>query len=76
LERFARLGEKSHQQAGAFGADRSGSAVINDRAYWISGWKGVSKSGTPYLRLSFKPKESAGNSKPKAKPDINDTVDF
>jgi hypothetical protein len=56
--------------------DYSGSATINGREYWLSGWKRKSKSGTPFLSLSFKAKEApAASSKPKAKPDF-DEVDF
>jgi hypothetical protein len=54
--------------------DYSGSATINDREYWLSGWKKRSKSGTPFLSLSFKAKDG-GSNKPK-KPDFNDEIDF
>jgi hypothetical protein len=54
--------------------DYSGSATINSREYWLSGWKKTSKSGTPFLSLSFKPKEApAATSKPKA---VDDFVPF
>jgi hypothetical protein len=54
--------------------DYSGSAVINGRPYWLSGWKKTSKGGTPFLSLSFKPKEApAATSKPKA---VDDFVPF
>jgi hypothetical protein len=57
--------------------DYSGSAAINGREYWLSGWKKRSKSGTPFLSLSFKPKEApAETSKPKAKPEFNDEIGF
>jgi hypothetical protein len=63
-------GEKSKDED----RDYSGSATINGCEYWLSGWKRTSKSGTPFLSLSFKPKEPAA--KPKAKPDFNDDIDF
>jgi hypothetical protein len=56
--------------------DYSGSATIDGREYWLSGWKNRSKSGTPFLSLKFKPKEPASSSKPKAKPDFDDEIDF
>jgi hypothetical protein len=55
--------------------DYSGTATINGREYWLSGWKKRSKSGTPFLSLSFKPKDG-GSNKPKAKPDFDDEIDF
>jgi hypothetical protein len=57
--------------------DYAGQCTINGKELWISGWKGVSKSGTPYLRLSFKAKEApAPANKPKAKPAFDDSIGF
>jgi hypothetical protein len=38
--------------------DYSGTATIGGREFWLSGWKKRSKSGTPFLSLSFKPKDA------------------
>jgi hypothetical protein len=57
--------------------DYGGSATIDGREYWLSGWKRKSKSGTPFLSLSFKWKEApAATSKPKAKSDFDDEIGF
>ena len=39
--------------------DRSGSAIIGGREYWLNGWLKKTKDGKPYLSLSFKPKDHA-----------------
>jgi hypothetical protein len=53
----------------------SGSATVNGREYWLSGWKKKSKSGTPFLSLSFKAKDG-GSNKAKAKPEFDDDIEF
>jgi hypothetical protein len=53
--------------------DYSGQCTIDGREYWLSGWKNRSKSGTPFLSLSFKAKDGG---KPKAKPTFDDEIDF
>ena len=34
----------------------TGTAVINNVEYWVSGWQNISKSGMEYISLAFKPK--------------------
>jgi hypothetical protein len=56
--------------------DRSGSATIDGRQYWVSGWLRQTKDGKPYLSLAFKPKEEAvDRSKPRAE-EFQDSVPF
>jgi hypothetical protein len=45
--------------------DRTGSALIGGRKYWLNGWLKKTKDGKSYLSLSFKPKDHP--SKPAAK---------
>jgi hypothetical protein len=53
-----RKSEESH-------ADRTGSALIGGREFWVNGWLRKTKDGKPYLSLAFKPKDAhaAGTSK-------------
>jgi hypothetical protein len=37
--------------------DRTGSALIDGREYWVSGWVKQDKNGNPWMSLAFKPKE-------------------
>lgn len=49
--------------------DRSGSAKIGGVDYWVNGWLRKTKTGEPYLALSFKrkgAKPAADKSKPRA----------
>lgn len=41
--------------------DYTGELNVEGKEYWISGWKKVSKNGNPFVSLSIKPKEPAGN---------------
>ena len=34
--------------------DRSGTAMIDGREYWVSGWLKKDKNGKPWLSLAFK----------------------
>lgn len=38
--------------------DRTGSAMIDGVAYWVSGWVKQDRNGNQYLSLAFKPKEA------------------
>jgi hypothetical protein len=38
--------------------DRTGSALIDGRPYYVNGWLRKTKDGQPYLALSFKAKEA------------------
>lgn len=38
--------------------DRTGSALIDGREYWVSGWVKQDRNGKPWLSLSFKPKDA------------------
>ena len=37
--------------------DLTGSLNIDGKEYWLSGWKYISKAGSPYLSLSTRPKD-------------------
>jgi hypothetical protein len=36
--------------------DRSGTAMIDGREYWVSGWVKTDKNGKPWMSMAFKPK--------------------
>ena len=57
--------------------DRTGTAKIDGREYWVSGWLHKTKKGQPYLSLSFKPK-NADHARPKQniRDDLRDQVPF
>jgi hypothetical protein len=38
--------------------DRTGSALIDGREYWVSGWVKQDKNGNPWMSLAFKPKDA------------------
>lgn len=42
--------------------DRTGTAMIDGRMYWISGWLKESADGKKFMSLAFKPKEEARQS--------------
>lgn len=44
--------------------DRTGSAMIDGRAYWVSGWVKQDRNGNPWMSLAFKPKDEAPQRKP------------
>lgn len=37
--------------------DRTGSAMIDGKQYWVSGWVKQDRNGNPWMSLAFKPKE-------------------
>ncbi len=39
--------------------DRTGTAMIDGREYWISGWIKIGKNGSKFMSLAFKPKDFA-----------------
>ena len=39
--------------------DRKGSALIDGKEYWVSGWVNTSKTGTKYMSLKFSAKDEA-----------------
>lgn len=47
--------------------DRTGSALIGGREYWLKGWLKKTKDGKSYLSLSFKPKDHASKPAPKSR---------
>jgi len=51
--------------------DRTGTAMIDGVDFFVNGWLRKSKSGQPYLALSFKRKDGGG-----PKPELDDTVPF
>jgi hypothetical protein len=66
--------------------DRTGSAMIDGVAYWVSGWVKQDRNGNPFLSLAFKRKEAAPQRVPAARTDgrtvtsrrdeLNDEVPF
>ncbi len=44
--------------------DRTGTAMIDGREYWISGWIKTGKNGSKFMSLAFKPKDFAQKSDP------------
>jgi hypothetical protein len=57
--------------------DYRGSATIDGREFWVSGWIREAKNGAKFLKCSFKAKDAA-TAKPKPTPDNNmsDEVPF
>jgi hypothetical protein len=60
--------------------DRTGSAMIDGKAYWVNGWIKKSDKGQ-WLSLAFKPKEAAPARKATAarkptKDDMDDIIPF
>ncbi len=56
--------------------DYSGSIMINNEEYWLSGWKRETREGRQYLSLSAKPKaEKVDRSRP-LKDELNDDIGF
>jgi hypothetical protein len=47
--------------------DRTGSALIGGREYWLNGWLKKTKDNKSYLSLSFKPKDHASKPAPKTR---------
>lgn len=41
--------------------DRKGSAMIDGKEYWVSGWINTSKAGTKYMSLKFNAKDELQN---------------
>ena len=39
--------------------DRKGSAMIDGKEYWVSGWVNTSAKGTKYMSLKFSAKDEA-----------------
>ena len=58
--------------------DLTGSLNVAGKDYWISGWKYVSKAGSPYLSLSVRPKDEQPrqSSQPTRKAKTNDPLDW
>ena len=57
--------------------DRSGSAMIDGREYWVSGWIKHSDSKGQWLSLSFKPKgEKPTKSTKTLAEDVGDEIPF
>lgn len=66
--------------------DFKGSALIDGKHYWVSGWKKKTGAGKTWLSLSFKAKDAAQSDAPKPKekpgsvhvspPDLDDSIPF
>ena len=52
----------------------SGSAMIDGKEYWISGWVKASDRGSSFLSMSFKAKEPKESLE--APPEFNDDLPF
>jgi uncharacterized protein (DUF736 family) len=55
---------KAREKRSEKSPDYKGSAEINGIEYWVSGWKEESRSGEPYLSLSFQEKEQERDTRP------------
>jgi hypothetical protein len=55
---------KTKQKDGPKSPDLFGDACIGGRNYKIAGWKDVTKSGDPTIRLSFTAEDEQRTSKP------------
>ena len=53
-----------------------GSCEIDGQEYWIAGWKKRSKSGLPYMNLSFTPKADISKDANKSDKVIEDDDDI
>jgi hypothetical protein len=57
--------------------DRTGSAMIDGRMYYISGWLKKTRDGQPFLSLAFKPKDGDDAQPKKSRADdLNDSLPF
>jgi len=59
--------------------DRTGTALIGGVVYFVNGWLKKTKSGQPYLSLSFKPKVQSSTEATAAGPrqrDMDDSSPF
>jgi hypothetical protein len=54
--------------------DRTGSALIDGREYYVNAWLNKTKDGKPYLNLTFKPKVEQASSKKPIREDLNDEI--
>jgi uncharacterized protein (DUF736 family) len=66
---------KNDRKEGENDPDFKGTLNVAGVDHWVNGWRKTSKSGVKFLSLSIKRKTET-NSKPKAKPDIDDFVEF
>jgi len=56
--------------------DRTGSALIDGREYWVSGWLKKTKDGKPFLSLSFKPKQETPDRSKSRADALGDSIPF
>lgn len=60
--------------------DRTGSALIDGVAYWVSGWVKQDKNGNPWMSLAFKrkemPKPAPQGSAPRNRQPVDDQIPF
>lgn len=50
--------------------DLTGSAKIEGREYWVSGWSKRTKDGDKWMSIAFKPKDAKPASAPKPRRDL------
>lgn len=56
--------------------DRTGSALIDGREYWVNGWLKKTKDGKPFLSLAFKPKQETPDKSKSRTEEFSDSIPF
>jgi hypothetical protein len=56
--------------------DYRGSAVVDNREYWVSGWIREAKNGAKFLKFSFKPKDEKAAVKTRSDAPFGDPIPF
>ena len=56
--------------------DYRGSATIDNREYWVSGWIREAKNGAKFLKFSFKPKDEKAAVKTRSDAPFGDPIPF
>lgn len=65
------LFENSRKRPDSKDPDRSGSALIDGKEYWVSGWFQYTRSNQKMLSLTFKPKDESQAQAPAQAPSPN-----
>lgn len=55
--------------------DRTGSALINGVAYWVSGWVKKDKNGKPWMSMAFTEKEERREEPKRREPEPDNDPD-
>jgi len=56
--------------------DYRGSAVVDNREYWVSAWVREAKNGAKFLKFSFKPKDEKAAVKTRSDAPFDDPIPF